>query len=72
MADPNNYYHKYHMVEVVFGGEEDFYEGRDKITKDIFYGEKKTENAQIFLENLEKSRSKHLKKVLDKEFTLLQ
>jgi hypothetical protein len=44
LNDPNNYYHKYHCVTVDFGTDEDV-EGRDKITKDIFWGEKKTDNA---------------------------
>ncbi len=51
LCDPNNYYHKYHSVQVDFGGDE-VIEGRDKITKDIFWGEKCTENAQIFIDNL--------------------
>ena len=41
-SDPNSYYHKYHAVEVDFGGYEK--EGRDILTKDIFWGQKKTEN----------------------------
>ena len=35
----------------------------EKITKDTFYGEEKTDNAVIFVESLEKTRQKHLKKV---------
>lgn len=65
LSDPHNYYHKYHTVEVDFGGEDFYYNGNDKITKDIFSGAKSTENAEIFLENLQKSRAKHFKKNLD-------
>ena len=35
----------------------------DKITKDTFYGDKPQENAEIFLNTLQKSRAKHIKKV---------
>ena len=55
--DHNNYYYKYHTVEVDFGGDEG--EGRDILTKDIFWGQKKTENLQIFIENYEKNKVKH-------------
>lgn len=50
LADPKNYYHKYHAVTVDFGGSEEFGDVRDKITKDIFCSEKSTENAQVFLD----------------------
>ena len=39
----------------------------EKITKGTFYGEKSTDNAEIFVETLQKTRSKHLKKVQDRE-----
>ena len=87
MCDQNNFYHKYHVVEVDFAAcDEDDYENEynlleglvatskgsasskiDKITKDTFYGEKPTENAEIFLNSLSKTRANHLKKVQDKE-----
>jgi hypothetical protein len=44
--DPYNYYHKYHAVQVDFGGD-DYYSDKValNITKDILCGEKSTENA---------------------------
>ena len=66
-TDQNNYYHKYHAVEVDYGSNS-MLEGidlKDKITKDIFCGEQNTENAQIFLDVLEKSRARHQKKQMD-------
>lgn len=88
MRDPNNFYHKYHAVEVDYSrlanGEdedEDLLEeiigqngGKarqiEKITKDTFYGEKPADNAQIFVNKLQKTRTKHLKKVQDRELFL--
>jgi len=35
----------------------------EKITKDTFYGEKPSENAEIFIETIQKTRKNHLKKV---------
>ncbi len=69
MMDPNNYYHKYHAVEVDYGSgllSEDI-AIKDKITKDVFCGEQCTENAQIFLELLEKSKARHLKTQNDQD-----
>jgi hypothetical protein len=43
LKDKHNYYHKYHAVTVDFGNEED--ESRGILTKDIFWGQKKTDNA---------------------------
>lgn len=49
---------KYHAVVVNFGNEEHFLAGTTKITKEIFSGtQDKTENAMVFVENLEKTRS---------------
>ena len=66
-ADKRNYYHKYHAVEVEYGRgvESEDMSVKDKITKDLFCGEKSTDNAQIFLEALEKSKARHLKKIQD-------
>ena len=58
MRDHNNYYHKYHWVEVELGGS-DLESGRDEVTKDIFWGTKKTDNALIFVENYEKNKVRH-------------
>lgn len=69
MTDPNNYYHKYHAVQVDFGGEDEFFKG-GKITKDIFYGEKSHENAQIFIDSIARSKAIHLKKIHEKELML--
>lgn len=44
LNDQNNYYHKYHAVTVDFGSEDD-QDGRDILTKDIFYSNKKVDNA---------------------------
>jgi hypothetical protein len=42
---------------VNFGNEEYFLAGTTKITKEIFSGtQDKTENAMVFVENLEKTR----------------
>ena len=45
--DQNNYYHKYHAVEVDYGCSmvSDELSIKDKITKDIFNGEECSENA---------------------------
>jgi len=58
LADPHNYYHKYHSVEVEFGSEDDD-DVKAILTKDIFWGEKKTDNAQIFIETLMKTKAKY-------------
>lgn len=58
LKDRNNFYHKYHTVVVDFGGDEEDH-GTDQITKDIFWGTKKTDNALIFVENYEKSKKRH-------------
>lgn len=102
ISDPNNYYHKYHMVEMDFkpayeDDDEDEEEiqlleeiigkastrkgdkqGKktnarskiDQITKDSFYGEKPSDNAEIFINTLQKTRVKHFKKVQDRELFL--
>lgn len=95
-SDPNNYYHKYHVVshdfkqdcqsdeddediqileEIVMGGSKGDKASKivtrmkttrnkiEKITKDTFYGEKPSENAEIFIETIQKTRKNHLKKV---------
>ena len=43
--DRYNYYHKYHAVQVEFGNDDIFENASHKITKDIFWGEKCTDNA---------------------------
>jgi hypothetical protein len=83
LCDMNNYYHKYHMVEVDFGEDGNSDDDDDvpellieimgsktlrpkepsKITKDTLYKDKPVDNAEIFLTTLQKSRSKHIKKV---------
>lgn len=69
MRDPFNYYHKYHAVTVDFGGEDyGNLAAAHKITKDIFYGEKRTENAQIFIDKMQKAKAIHQKKLIDQEF----
>ena len=45
---------KYHSVLVNFGSEEEQISGTTKITRDIFIGGDKSENALLFLENLDK------------------
>ena len=53
LSDPDNFYHKYHIVEIDLDPES----MGDRITKDTFKGSHKgTDNALIFLENLEKSK----------------
>ena len=58
LNDTHNYPNKYHSLTVDFGSE-DSSEGTDLLTKDIFCGSQKTENAQIFLDNYAKSKAKH-------------
>ena len=100
LHDLNNYYHKYHTVEIdmikaqcagldgdcedddsfdiiqelqtMKGGKSKNSTARkvEKITKDTFYGEKSTDNAEIFINTLQKTRTKHLKKVQDRELFL--
>lgn len=45
---------KYHSVVVNFGSEEEQLAGTTRITRDIFIGGDKNENALLFLENLDK------------------
>ena len=52
------YRQKYHSVVVDFGGDEDS-ELMDTITKDTFWGSKKTDNALIFVEKYERSKERH-------------
>mmetsp|Transcript_24585 Transcript_24585/g.24184 ORF Transcript_24585/g.24184 Transcript_24585/m.24184 type:complete len:234 (-) Transcript_24585:55-756(-) len=52
---------KYHSVMVDFGNEE----GTEKITKDIFWGTKRDENAQIFIDNYQKTKSSGRIKKID-------
>jgi len=42
----------------------------EKITKDTFYGEKPADNAEIFIDSIQKTRKKHLKKVQERELLL--
>jgi hypothetical protein len=42
----------------------------DLITKDTFYGEKPAENAEIFVNTLQKTRAHHIKKVQDRELII--
>lgn len=56
IRDAYNYPNKYHTVQVNFGNEELL---GDFITKDIFCGKEKEDNAQIFIENYAKSKAKH-------------
>lgn len=63
--DPYNYYHKYHAVQVDFGGEDYSESATHKITKDIFWGEKCTDNAQIFIDQMQKAKVLHQKKMMD-------
>ena len=60
--DSNNYYHKYHSVEVEIGGEEGL---SYHITKDIFRGKEKAENAMIFVESYQRNKQRSHK--MDKE-----
>ena len=41
-------------------GHEEYDKGKHKITKDIFEGNDKTQNAELFLENLNKTKIRHL------------
>ena len=41
-------------------GHEEYSKGKHKITKDIFEGKDKTQNAELFLENLTKTKQRHL------------
>ena len=63
-ADRHHYYHKYHSVDVDFGGEDSV---KDLLTQDIFWGQGKAENVQIFIENYEKSKAKHQKKIMERD-----
>jgi len=45
---------KYHTVAVDFGSEQEQLAGTTRITRDIFIGGDKSENALLFLENLDK------------------
>jgi len=81
MSDKNNFYHKYHAVEVIFStDDDDEYRFSDvkkpdeilpartnKVTKEMFYGEKPQENMEIFVDTLQKTRVQHLKKVEEKD-----
>lgn len=57
---------KYHSVTVDFGNE-DFIRGTEKITKDFFWSNKKSENAEIFVDNYMKAKAHHKKKKLIEE-----
>lgn len=67
LRDPNNYYHKYHAVTLDLGEGNADDATAHKITKDIFYGEKRTENAQIFISKIQKAKVQHQKKLIDQE-----
>lgn len=56
----NKYSKKYHSVTVDFGSE-DYIRGTQRITKDIFWSDKKSENAGIFVENYIKAKAQHKK-----------
>jgi hypothetical protein len=55
---------KYHQVLVCFSSEEEMLAGTTKITRDIFTGGDKSENALLFLENLDKVKSKKKPEVI--------
>lgn len=57
---------RYHSVEVEFSKDEDE-EGTDQITKDIFWGAQKTENALLFVENYEKNKERHKREQIDED-----
>lgn len=44
---------KYHTVTVDYDGNE----GKEKITQDIFWGNKRQENAEIFIDNYYKTKA---------------
>jgi len=58
------------------GGKKGYNNGRagsrkyDIITKEMFYGEEPAENAEIFVNTLQKTRAQHIKKVQDRELIL--
>lgn len=58
--------HKYHTV-VVDLGSDDYISGTNILTKDLFCSDKNTENAQIFVENYEKTKAKHQAKMMEPE-----
>eukprot|EP00349_Pseudokeronopsis_sp_Brazil_P001373 CAMPEP_0202959376 /NCGR_PEP_ID=MMETSP1396-20130829/3571_1 /ASSEMBLY_ACC=CAM_ASM_000872 /TAXON_ID= /ORGANISM="Pseudokeronopsis sp., Strain Brazil" /LENGTH=228 /DNA_ID=CAMNT_0049677897 /DNA_START=37 /DNA_END=723 /DNA_ORIENTATION=- len=60
MQNPKNK-GKIHSVVVDFGNEE----GTQKITKDIFWGSQRDENAQIFIENYQKTKKSARVKKMD-------
>jgi hypothetical protein len=68
LRDPYNYYHKYHAVTLEFEGENHYDATAHKITKDIFNGEKKTENAQIFIKKIQEAKVLHQKKLINQEY----
>ena len=41
-------------------GNEEYNQGKAKITPDIFDGSSKTQNAEVFIENLQNTKSRHL------------
>ena len=49
---------KYHTVTVDYDGNE----GKEKITQDIFWGNKRQENAEIFIDNYYKTKAAQKKK----------
>ncbi len=50
---------KYHAVTVEFASEEQLLSGTTRITREIFNGGDKAENALLFLENLDKVKTQH-------------
>ena len=42
-------------------GLEEYDKGKNKITHEIFEGRDKTQNAELFIENLQKTKQRHLK-----------
>jgi len=58
---------KYHSVVVNFGSEEEQLAGTTRITRDIFIGGDKNENALLFLENLDKVKQTKKPSIIRKQ-----
>lgn len=41
-------------------GNEEYNQGKAKITPDIFDGSSKTQNAEVFIENLKNTKTRHI------------
>ena len=48
-------------------GADDYINGTNILTKELFCGKETTENAQIFIENYEKTRAKQHYKIMEPE-----